>query len=103
MEAATDDGFAIRPERQAVQDQRLKMRRALDSLVWLLAIVAVSGVYSLATTPDVEASLGIPACVNLPHNGPCRLCAPAGQAKLPPVIDADNVRLIASDTGNRGL
>ena len=70
------------------------MRRVYDLLVWVVVIAAVPGVFCIATAPDVEASLGIPACAGLPHNGPCRLCAPAGHARLPLVIDANNVRLV---------
>jgi hypothetical protein len=77
------------------------MRRALDMLTWLIVISAVSGVFCLTTTPDVEASLGIPACAGRPHNGRCRLCAARGSVTLPRVIDADNVRFLPAGAEDR--
>ena len=72
------------------------MRRTRDTLTWVLLLTAVPTVAYLAMAPDVEASLGIPACAGLAHVGPCRLCPPEGRSRLPGVIDADNVRFVRS-------
>ena len=70
------------------------MKRCLDRLIWLLVICTVTGTFYLASPPDVEATLGIPACANLPHAGPCPYCATRGNYRLPRVIDEYNVRFI---------
>jgi hypothetical protein len=75
------------------------MRRTLDLLTWVLVVAAVSAALCLASPPDVDSTLGIPACAGRPHSGPCRLCTHRGKGTLPGVIDAYNVHFLPSDAG----
>ncbi len=75
------------------------MRKGQNLLAWLLVSAAIPTVVFFGRTPNVEASLGVPACAGRPHAGPCRICSNAGNPRLPRVIDEHNVRtiLLAAD------
>ncbi len=79
------------------------MQRCLDRLIWVLVITTITGTFYLASPPDVEATLGIPACANRAHAGPCRYCMSRGNLRLPRVIDETNVHFIipACDVADR--
>lgn len=70
------------------------MRRTLDRMTWVLVVLATWGVFWLASVPDVESSLGIPLCASQPNHVSCRYCENPTHVKLPPVINANNVRLV---------
>ncbi len=69
------------------------MSRCMDRLIWILVITTVAGTFYLASPPDAEAMLGIPACTSRVHTGPCRFCANRGRM-LPNVIDETNVHFV---------
>jgi hypothetical protein len=73
------------------------MRRAMDSLVWVAILATVWAVCYVASAPDVDASLGVPACASRPDHVSCRYCGDHGRSSLPKEIDGQNVRCIVPE------